>query len=238
MTARPVIFSSPMVCALLYGRKTQTRRLVKPQPVLNVSGLWVWPPDWVKGAKRGIVCVQTDDDGLKQSLEYDPSRTLRYASGDRLWVREAFTIHHYLDTKASADEVMEHLGAPPGMIAYRAGHDPRDEEDGPWPWRPSIHMPRWASRLTLLVTDVRVQRVQEISEADVIAEGLRADDPAPVGVMGRPIMTPTTWSGGQEFTAVAAFRRIWISIHGPDAWDRNDWVAAVTFTVEQRNIDA
>ena len=111
-------------------------------------------------------------------------------------------------------------------VRYRA----TDELDVPsgTRWRPSIHMPRWASRLTLTVTDVRVQRLQEISEEDARAEGAY---PCEGG-----------WSyGGSPLagtTARGAFYCLWNSLHGPDAWSANPWVCALTFTVDRRNIDA
>lgn len=99
--------------------------------------------------------------------------------------------------------------------------------------RPSIHMPRWASRLTLTVTDVRVERLQDISEADAIAEG------CPVSTMPGTIGHPLCPVGFNEMgTPIYWFRELWNSINGPDAWDANPWVVALTFDVARRNIDA
>ena len=91
-------------------------------------------------------------------------------------------------------------------------------------WRYPIHMPRWASRLTLTVTDVRVQRVQEISEDDARSEGFGS-------------LITTVDKLGPSITARDGFREIWNSIHGPGAWDANPWVAAISFTVHRCNID-
>ena len=182
---RPIIFSSPMVRALLDGRKTQTRRALNPQPETLPNG-------------------------------FAGSR-LPYAFGDRLWVREAI------------DKVSE-----PGDVFYRADYEAAHGNSGQGlGWKSSIHMPRWASRITLTVTEVRVQRLQEISEADAVAEGIfhRPSDFYPQGV----------WThGGDEgwHTPEAAYRHLWNSLHGPDAWDENPWVVAITFTTERRNIDA
>ena len=204
MTDRPIIFSAPMVRALLDGRKTQTRRVLKPRPEQNDSGLWVWPPDWKTGIPRYGIGVQTDAEGLVQSLEYDPARRLGYAPGDRLWVREAWQAENK---------------RPP---FYRA-----DYPEWPGSWRSPIHMPRSASRITLVVTDVRAQRVQEISEEDAVAEGVRD--------------ISAEWGGQETFavpgfgchnTARMAFAELWESIHGPGAWARDDWVAALTFRRE------
>lgn len=212
MADRPVLFSAPMVRALLEGRKTQTRRIIKPQPVQNEAGLWVHPPEWTERAvkKWGGAC-QTDEEGLKLHLTM---KGLPYAPGDRLWVKEAWTDHGFAD----------------GEAVYRAtafedtGYTL--EEIAELRWRPSIYMPRWASRLTLTVTDVRVQRLQEISEADARAEG------APVWWRSLPEekRAPTT-------TATGMFRDLWNSLRGPDAWAANSWVCALTFTVQRDNID-
>jgi hypothetical protein len=208
MADRPIVFSAPMVRALLDGRKTQTRRFVKgvppqpeadcherhqkkhPAPYLDsycsarktqanprgMSDRWCW---W-----------QVDD---RCCL---PQFRVPFVPGDRLWVREAFSL--------------DHSGA--AICWFWADGNP---EFGDWTKpKPSIHMPRWASRLTLTVTAVRVERLQDITEDDAAAEG-----------MARPM-------------AISDFGAMWESIHGPGAWDTNPWVVAVTFTVAQGNIDA
>ncbi len=134
-----------------------------------------------------------------------------------------------------------------GPYAYEVNeYPPRDwgnkaiwfPADGPVPekhagqfWhraRPSIHMPRWASRMTLTVTDVRVQRLQDISEADAVAEGVIHDSfggwRGHEGTIGYP-------------TAIWAYHHLWNSLHGPGAWDANPWVVALTFNVQRGNID-
>lgn len=207
MSDRPIIFGAPMVAALLAGRKTQTRRVIKPQPAQNIAGLWVWPLDWATGIPRYGIGVQTDEDGLRQTFNFDPSRRLGYAPGDRLWVRETW----------------RSASMRPDDVIYRA------DGESLMPWRSPIHMPRWASRLTLIVTDVRVQRLQEISEDDARAEG------------ARPAFTRTTvpdWPVVSSPRFTWGFEELWESIHGPGAWDANPWVAAVSFAVDRRNIDA
>lgn len=140
---------------------------------------------------------------------------LPWQVGDRLWVREAF-------------------GAP--GLGFDAPPHYRADDDRPeiaWTWKPSIHMPRRYSRLTLTVTERRVQRLQEITWEDAESEGV--------------------WFGSQEYRdqvciwrdapnalrrlRIEEYQRIWNSLHGPDAWDLNPWVCALTFTVEHRNID-
>ena len=187
MTDRPIIFSAEMVRALLDGRKTQHREILKPQPDTLPNGFA----------------------GLR----------LPYAVGDRLWVRESFITGFDID---------DEFGRPVGdrKVWYRATdrgltwYDPDTEStlDNP-PWKSSTQMPRWASRLTLIVTDVRVQRLQDINRGDAMGEGC----PFPNMAAGPD---PREW-----------FRAIWNSIHGPDAWDRNDWVAALTFETHRQNID-
>jgi hypothetical protein len=213
VTDRPIIFSGPMVRALIEGRKTQTRRVLKEQAVGGVGAIlrtlrWQW---------RSLTT-----DG------YIGDVRVPYAPGDRLWVREAHFIHP-AHGQGRADGVrwgpwggLPMAVSPDGATVayYRDGFD----RSPPGRWRPSIHMPRWASRLTLTVTEVRVQRLQDISEADAVAEGVAA-------VTLEDVPRPAAWSLRQDFS------RIWNTLHGPDAWDANPWVAAVTFTVERGNID-
>jgi len=142
-----------------------------------------------------------------------------YAPGDRLWCREALSMGHA-------------AGTPICHATYRAdGADLDLTPSGAIAWAERqarntispIHMPRWASRLTLTVTDVRVQRVQEISEEDAISEGC-----------------PSYYEEGRNpirHSARDEFSYLWDRIHGFGAWERNDWVSAISFEVEQRNID-
>lgn len=221
MTDRPIIFSAPMIRALLEGRKTQTRRVVKAQPgnaargcYHRPDGRWIWV-----SAPRPDNGVGLEGVGIS-----NPFR-LPYAPGDRLWVREAWrSASAYDDLSPSAMGGEE-------PIRYEA-----DEAWQTWGWgvplrtvgrfRSSMHMPRWASRLTLTVTDVRVQRLQDIRTMDAIAEGI--DLPwVPGGTLA--IMA--------QGIATDGFRALWNSIHGPEAWAANPWVAAISFTVRQGNID-
>ena len=192
MTDRPIIFSAEMVRALLDGRKTQHREILKPQPDTLPNGFA----------------------GLR----------LPYAVGDRLWVRESFITGFDID---------DEFGRPVGdrKVWYRATdrgltwYDPDTEStlDNP-PWKSSTQMPRWASRLTLIVTDVRVQRLHDISAADAIAEGCHV-------YASSATIDCDTPDPRQEY------RRLWNSIHGPEAWAANPWVAALTFATHLHNID-
>lgn len=233
MTDKPIIFSAPMVRALLDGRKSQTRRVIK------LDGR---RPEFCgpRGCEADPTCWgwEDSDHGDWVTLEGEPGQRMcwrdwrgAYAPGDRLWVREGHAM-----VPATAYRMSEGVAqnADPKdcdrACIYREGWD---RSNGGFRWRSPIHMPRWASRLTLTVTDVRVQRVQEISEADAIAEG----------VVSAPFPGGERWSvaGGYDDawldTAREAFRCLWYRIHGPGAWGANPWVAAISFTVERRNID-
>jgi hypothetical protein len=199
-----------MVQALLSGRKSQTRRLLNPQPDAWAEAVEIAPYASEGGTygRQGSLIQRTLDDRRQHGCG-----RVRYAPGDRLYVREAHALVGNVD--------------PPWVIYRASGYDEECVRLGfarPVPpeysirWRPSIHMPRWASRITLTVTEVRVQRLQDISEADALAEGC----------------LPARW----DFqTPADHYRDLWNSLHGPDAWARNDWVRVLTFTTEQRNID-
>jgi len=245
MTDRPIIFSAPMVRALLDGRKSQTRRLLKlagrspdyigPAGCQGDPTCWGWEmPDL-----GGYVTIEGDDkDHLPGWRNGWRDWQGAYAPGDRLYVREHWRCPAKHDATAPRDLTPRSM-----TIAFEAGgsianQDSRDD------WRPSsasytgadwmgrfrqaMHMPRWASRLTLTVTGVRVQRLQDISEADAVAEGVIHD-----GFGG--------WRGHEGTigypTAIWAYHHLWNSLHGPGAWDANPWVVALTFTVQRGNID-
>jgi len=199
MSDRPIIFSAPMIRALLDGRKSMTRRVLKVQPGELDCPISV-----------GCEWHVTDSRGGNMSPLPVP-----YAVGDRLWCREGFSYGWPVEENHQLPECnQEHA------ITYRTdGNRPF----GGGKWHSPIHMPRWASRLTLIVTDVRVQRLQDISEADAVAEGIEP---------GRRLSC-----GGMSHTAVDIFCDIWNSLHGPEAWGANPWVAALTFTVHRCNID-
>ncbi len=211
MTDRPILFSAPMVRALLDGRKTQTRRILEDQPGDLDKPFMMDDGSWHVTDSRG---------GHMSPL------TVRFYKGDRLWVRETLRRQH-------ANNVVGETwlyGADQEVVNLRHG-DPRIPDMLAWAHHKegdtcvSIHMPRWASRLTLTVTDVRVQRLQEISEADAIAEGA-----------GHAY--GDAFHSGSALTDRRRFELLWTDINGADSWDANPWIAAVSFTVERRNIDA
>lgn len=179
----PIIFSAPMVLALLAGRKTQTRRLAwrTLRSGLGAQG----PSPWQK--------VQPDD---------------------RLWVRETIATTGAGPVRYAATDVI---------------NDMRKKT-------PAIHMPRWASRLTLAVTAVKVEPLQTISKEDAIAEGIAQPD------------LSTYWTAahlesehdkyGLWSTPTLAYEHLWRALHGADSWNANPEVVALTFEVHKGNIDA
>ena len=231
MTDRPIIFSGPMVRALLEGRKTQTRRLLpKAHPrcphhnqirmdVLTYDPqrpeAWYW-------------------DGVHDRV--GASYPIPYAPGDRLYVREAHALvpsSAYRMSPGVPYAVNDEDGSQ--ACVFREGWERSKPGTG---WRPSIHMPRWASRLTLTVTEVRVQRLQDISEEDAWAEGCK---PGELNDRGGPFPAEQRHPKGGTIGWDCArdwYADLWDSLHGPDAWGANPWVVAVTFTVDRRNIDS
>ena len=222
MSDKPIIFSAPMVRALLEGRKTQTRRIIKPQPtgiskaerIGGTSRSWRITPE----SNRCSVDFKSPDIGV----------------GDRLYVREACATWGRGPEREPVEFPVASAADDPEWEGIK--HDARTSKGDEWKIRPSIHMPRWASRLTLTVTDVRVQRLQEISEADAEAEGIERL------ISRRGFYDPTMSHGAVRFghyflSAREAFQALWNSLHGPEAWDANPWVAAYSFTVQHGNID-
>lgn len=196
---KPILFSAPMVRAILSDAKTQTRRVVKPQPPDGFSpipfptgtGTWAWQR---AASGRGH--------HLHVERAGEPFRCPYGAPGDTLWVRETWR----------ADDF-----DPPGTI-YAADHPEAVEEArGIIRWRPSIHMPRARARVTLRVTSVRVERLHAITEDDARAEGIASPSvqTGPHALLGRPLAT--------EFGA------LWRSINGAESWDANPWVWRVEF---------
>lgn len=191
MKERPILFSSPMVRALLAGTKTQTRRVMGNQPTEapTVGAFQVGKGrSYRKDLPRKVVATWGEQCCV---CPYG-------VAGDRLWVRETWA-----DT----------MGEPPTAV-YRA--DGERHPSSQLKWRPAIHMPRWACRLVLEVTGVRVERLQDISEADAKAEGvdnIRAKVP----------------------THRDAYRYLWDDINGFGAWDKNPWVWVVEVRASKRD---
>lgn len=218
MTDRPILFSAPMVRALLAGTKTQTRRILKPQSIGDV-----------------IQYGWSRDDGAHWTDQSFASYRLRIWAGDRLWVRETWqglSFGDYLPTNSSQCEVRYAATDPCADL---------DAEARGYPWRPSIFMPRWASRLTLTVTDVRIERLQDISEADARAEGINGiwdGTPFSPDPTATNKFTVNIGVGNLNApTAAGVYRMLWEWINGEGSWEANPWVVAYTFTVHAGNID-
>lgn len=220
MKERPIIFSAPMVRAILEGKKTQTRRGVKPVLPMHIERLRPWfrekPGVWI------------DADGTNEE------RRCPYGVvGDRLWVRETWCL-------ASDDYGDDNWPPPDGRPSgtydekcwYRATEPDVEGAEGKSPWRPSIFMPRWASRITLEIADVRVERLQDISEEDARSEGIREvtkdGEVRKFCVYDRGDYSATPWADMPR-SARAAFSALWDSINGDGAWASNPWVWALTF---------
>lgn len=233
MKEQPILFSGPMVRAILEGRKTVTRRIMKPQPVeVTGSGRRVYRDadfkkswEWISGTGEGV--------GYSDCPYGKP--------GDRLWVRETFYAYgawrrRYSEKKRRNEWYFDDL-----TIEY--GEDYRYSENAPdymngrllgvpnWHKRPSIHMPRSASRILLEITDIRVERLQDISEADAKAEGVENqlwyDKHADKYLQ---YFWNYAGAGYQSFpTARQSFTSLWESINGPESWDENPWVWVITF---------
>ncbi|MFH5082326.1 hypothetical protein [Citrobacter freundii complex sp. 2024EL-00217] len=222
-----MIFNGEMVRAILDGRKTQTRRIMKIQPSdgfhpthngydLDLNAHWYTPGvvdknGYLQPAKRDVFGVADENEGYTCPFG---------AVGDRIWVREAFqgplVSEEFLEEYRAYPEKFEN----PEYCEYAADGGPRPEycdldDNLRHGWRPSIHMPRWASRLTLEITGVRVERLASISDEDAGKEGYPAN-PAPYG----GTMDKWLW-----------FRGLWDSIYPDQSFKHNPWVWVIEFKV-------
>lgn len=207
MRERPILLNSEMVRAILSGQKTQTRRIMKVQPESDQFGLL-----------RITDSTKRSDIGKYHWAESNACgthvRSMLFscpfgAVGDRIWVRETFASG--LSTKST--------------LAYRATHKREDLEDGFYDtikWTPSIHMPRWASRITLEITDVRVERLQDITDVESMREGIQNLTTCSHGDFGIP--GAVTAQNPRR-----AFQLLWESIYGKGSWQANPWVWVIEF---------
>ncbi|HIE4749367.1 TPA: hypothetical protein ACXNE8_002696 [Pseudomonas aeruginosa] len=240
MKERPILFTGPMVRAIIEGRKTVTRRVMKYQPhedasvtvgnynvtVVDRHGEQQPGPEafgaWWSDGERGCICPHGQP-------------------GDQLWVRETWTDVNMCGAPAlayRADEDIRDLMEEPGFLDDRGAFNYDDPRVKPYPfacwyaeldqarWRPSIHMPRWASRILLEVTAVRVERLQDISEEQAEAEGTQGCVPycqSPYDSDGAPACDC------MNLTYKESFQALWSSINGAASWDANPWVWVVEF---------
>ncbi|MCE4544628.1 MULTISPECIES: hypothetical protein [unclassified Caballeronia] len=212
MKERPILFSASMVRALLDGRKTQTRRVIKDQTI-GENYSHTLPDGRVHLEWLGEPCCGT---GVWEVPELSDQTASPYGViGDRLWVRETFSTdfrnHYPFDDVwyAADDDRRNEIEVRDGVKGI---YSPEHREHVPFRWRPSIHMPRAASRITLEITGVRVERLQDISEQDAKVEGVSVEGD------GDPIY-PHTY----------AFAKLWEEINGKGAWLADPWVWVVEF---------
>lgn len=234
MSVKPILFSTEMVCAILDGRKAVTRRVAKPQPMF---GSTIYPNIDVAGK----VCAEIWGNGAVKYIKQP------YHRGDILWVRETWN-RGYIDSsdaELSSESWFEEYHKRDGSYldgisgyVYRADFTRAEEYDlgtldedntpSPMSWRPSIHMPREAARIFLRVTDVRVQRLQEIDEDGAIAEGCSAGRFETTGGPWGVEDNPDEWAAREDFSHVwdSTIKHADLDRYG---WAANPWVWVIHF---------
>lgn len=208
MKERGMIFNAEMVRAILDGRKTQTRRIMKNQP----AGDYPETPALIRNVGTGFQWH-----GLygESSIFNCPLGSI----GERIWVRETFRVHSRATDVATLvyrASVRNSWTEQTHRVPVAVCNKPATPEK----WTPSIHMPRWASRLLLEITDVRVERVQDISQIDAIAEGGPPDHPSFSKISREMGFSdwPRSW-----------FAQTWWGIYGREAWNTNPWVWVIEY---------
>jgi len=213
---KPILFSAPMVRAILAGNKTQTRRIVKNQP---------FDRSWSKHDHQIAITAGRAERGdeVDGLFAYSTSSGGEWQAkcpfgqpGDRLWVRETWSsdfANHYPHDRIwyAADDDRRHAIEARGGV--RGIYSPESGVHVPFRWRPSIHMPRTASRILLEITDVRVERLNTISFADAQAEGWQSM------INARP----------NDYDPISWYKRLWAEINGDGSWNANRWVWVVEF---------
>lgn len=224
----PILFSAPMVLAILEDRKDRTRRMSRLDAV-NVA-----PDEW---RYAGL-----DADGVHHLFDHRSGASVRVrcpygVPGDLLWVRETWGLDwsegYAIDLAVTYRADGEQRFAP--KDAYAAFENLRRGQ-----WRPSIHMPRWASRISREVTGVRVERLQDITVNDIQAEGLKVllddldgEDGHVDGDWLSDLLGSDVWRG-MSLPPLLAWRRLWESINGEASWNANPWVWVVEFKHTER----
>lgn len=249
MKERGMIFNGEMVRAILDGRKTQTRRIMKVQPSEDFTPMnmaletdykarWYTPgvidkDGYLQPASKEVFGVSNENEGYSCPFG---------AVGDRIWVRETWgVVSHELDEDGriqswTPDRPATAIHEMPFGNGYYSGHaiyaadgdftwgDDDGYEDGRSCWKPSIHMPRAASRILLEITAVRVERLNSISGEDATAEGVPTAGSLLTDYPGT-FLTPK----GDFATGKVAFQRLWESIYGDESWQANPWVWVIEF---------
>lgn len=265
MKERPILMSAPMVKAILQRRKRVTRRILKKQPIRSdrnppnfsdtaVGDIFICPDFLPTSKERGNVFVEVESIGCYHNMgtkNFAEKHCLHGKPGDRLWVREAWRTGSELD-KWNATEIAAKCldagykapGAPTFYIAdstARSWGDADKKDFGDWGrYRHPRFMPRWASRITLEIEEVKVQQIQEMTAIDAIYEGVMTLDGDWIA-KHFPVYTSEyeTWKR-LNLTNVAPplgpgplrrFKALWESINGKNSWESNPWVFAVSFKV-------
>lgn len=234
MRERPILFSAPMVRAILAGTKSQTRRVVKPQP--DFAQVHEWNGETIRDCEARAWCWKGHDFGDGDPCNATPGPEMAAlcpygVPGDRLFVKETWRTALDLDkfSPAQIGEKAIDAGYPKPWAPLKYEADSvevnrfglRDLGDAWGKTRVSIHMPMWASRISLEVTGVRVERLQAITEEDARAEGVERYDDDGVTYYG-PL------NRGHACARVA-FEQLWRTINGPESWSSNPWVWVVAF---------
>ena len=234
MTEKPILFSSPMVRAILNDTKTQTRRIMKPQPPEYwCPNVGIYAPSLVC---RRTECVFPGPEVFGASDENFDIKSPYGKPGDFLWVKETFRVH-------GGEEYVYQKN--PSSVIYKASAELQHPCYGIGEcWKPSIYMPRWASRITLRIKNIRVERLQDISEKDAWAEGCSKGDPADNG--GFFPADEFVPQKGKRWEYVAMwdspidwYADLWDGLNAKRGfgWDTNPWVWVVEFKREGKNND-
>jgi hypothetical protein len=226
MNQRPILFSTPMVQAILDGRKTMTRRIVNPQPdenkayrvprILGQEQIW---DHWCWDTKEGERIIK---------------KCLYGEIGDILWVRETF--RKYYVTFPDSDrinfdhEIVDYAADPNTAIPMQDGDGfqvfNKDGSERYIPWKPSIHMEKKHCRIYLEITELRVERLNEISESDAVSEGIRDNrGPFQDGIQFKNYLGSGSWTCSPAYS----FQTLWAKINGQESWDLNPWVWVIEF---------
>lgn len=223
----PILMSAPMVRATLSDAKTQTRRILKPQPR---GTPWFWEGDEVDPEPKWFDWWEEGREPCgAPTREVNAPIRLRWAVGDRLWVRETLTARPMANflTGEPTNAIVAAYAADDEDVVERAGFNLCPWWNGGADKRrslPAIHMPRRVSRITLEVTGIKIERLQGISEADAIAEGVEYRD----GSWGIWDAAGSHVCGGSPDPR-EAYRCLWLNINGPGSWDANPWVVAIEY---------
>ena len=216
MNIKPILFSTEMVQAILEGRKTQTRRITKPQPE---EGIITTAFDFKKGFYASKIKIEENPDRFEITKLFKP----KYQTGDILWVRETWQTT-WNENKKSWDTI------------YKADGGYWIDDDGIMKWKPSIYMPKKRARIFLEVSNVRIERLRDISEDDAIAEGVESFNHgyggSPVGVWYKDYIY-----GKFNLKPNFSFKSLWKKINGEDSWNTNPWVWVYEFKVVEKPKD-